>query len=144
MTEPTVWCPSCGAEYVAGTTRCAECRVSLVAGPASDDLELEEAPPLVEMGTWPRVQAMLLRRRLEDAGVSVYLDRRSGAGTLFVGDEQADFADAVIRELDVDDESPMTTEDVVDQLDEHLAAVAGLLEELRLRLAGTDDGGDVG
>ncbi len=139
MAEPTVWCPSCGAEYVAGTTRCSECRVALVAEPPSDDAGLEEAPPLIEMGTWPRVQAMLLRRRLEHGGVSVYLDQRSGAGTLFVGDEQADFADAVIREIDIDDESPMTSEDVVDQLDERLAEAAGLLEELRLRLAGIED-----
>jgi len=134
VSEPTVWCPSCGAEYVAGTTRCAECRVALVGEPPGDEVELEESPPLVEMGTWPLVQAMLLRRRLEDAGISVFLDRRRGAGTLFVGDEQADFADAVIREIDVDDESPMTTEDVLDQLDERLAQAAGLLEELRLRV----------
>ena len=32
-TEPTLWCPSCGAEYRADTTQCPDCRVALVPDP---------------------------------------------------------------------------------------------------------------
>lgn len=138
MTEPVVHCPSCGAEYVAGTARCADCRVALVPETQLATTSEDEVPPLIEMGTWPRVQAQLLRRRLEHADVSVFLERRPEGAALFVGDEQADFADAVIREVEVGAEAPEALIDVLDELDEHLAAAAGLLEELRLRVA--DDG----
>lgn len=131
MVEETVECPSCGAEYVAGTLQCSECRVALARGAREPD---DEHPPLIEMGSWPRVNAILLRRRLETAGVSVFLDLGAGTGTIFVSDEQADFADAVIREVDVGDVSATSLEDALDELDDHLAAAGGLLEELRARL----------
>jgi hypothetical protein len=149
-TEPTVWCPSCGAEYRAGSTQCAECRVELVAdkprpfaarhdhdlGDGGDDGD-EDA--LVELGEWPRLQALILRRRLESAGIPVMIEwsgtRGEAIGTLVVPEEQGDFAWAVVNELDVDDEVPDTSPHAyVARIEEHLSAAAGLLEELRTRL----------
>lgn len=134
MTDSSVVCPSCGAEYRFGTTQCADCRVALLPPGATAPEITDDAPLLIEMGTWPRVNAVLLRRHLETAGVSVFLDLGSGTGTIFVNDEQADFADAVIRELDGGDVSSVGLQDTIDALDDHLAAAGGLLEELRARL----------
>jgi hypothetical protein len=139
--SPTVWCPSCGAEYVAGTPKCAECRVSLVRD--APELAVRDADhdgeDLVELGSFPRLAAQILRRRLETAGISVMVEwtgpGADAAGTLVVPDGQADFAEAVINEIDVDDEVPDTSAlAYVARIEEHLAAAAGLLEELRTRL----------
>lgn len=143
----TLWCPSCGAEYVAGSSRCADCRVALVThrparpGPplpaAAEGGELEGA--LVEIGEWPRLAAQILRRRLETAGIPVMLEW-SGAtsesgGIILVPEEHAEFAEAVVNEIEVDDEVPDTSPFAyVSRIEEHLSAVAGLLEELRTRL----------
>jgi hypothetical protein len=49
--------------------------------------------------------------------------------------EQADFASAVVNEIDVDDEvSDDSPHAYVSRIEEHLAAAAGLLEELRTKL----------
>ena len=102
----TVWCPSCGAEYRADTTTCPDCRVALVPDPP---VELDdEDGGLVEIGEWPRVQAQVLRRRLETAGVSVMIEWSGPAGDatgiLLVPEDQAEFGTAVVNEIDVDDE----------------------------------------
>jgi hypothetical protein len=137
----TVWCPSCGAEYRAGIEYCADCRVALTSErplvtrasePGSDD-------DLVELGEWPRLAAQILRARLETAGISVMAEWSSPApdavGVLLVPAAQADFAEAVINELEVDDEVPDTSPFAyVVRIEEHLAASAELLQELRLRL----------
>ncbi len=141
MEEPTLWCPSCGAEYRAGSTQCADCRVKLVSErPAElDDDTLEDAGGLVEIGEWPKIQAQVLRRRLETANVPVMVewsgtpdDRR---GIVLVPEDQADFASAVVNEIDVDDEvSDDSPHAYVARIEELLSAAAGLLDELRTRL----------
>ncbi len=106
--------------------------------------------PLVELGVWPRLTAQILRARLETAGVDV-LARWSGSpegsvAALAVPSDQAEFARAVVVELDVDDEVPDTSPVAyVNRIEEHLAALGELLEELRSRLAdGEDRGRDSG
>ena len=96
---------------------------------ASDDL--------VEIGTWPRLEAQILRRRLETASIAVTA-RWSGdqnAATLLVAAGWYEFAVAVVHEIDVVDEVPDTSPlAYVVRIEEHLEAAAGLLEELRTRL----------
>ena len=64
--EPTLWCPSCGAEYQPGATQCADCRVALVTERPQFVDDEPDANGLVELGEWPRVQAQVLRRRSDD------------------------------------------------------------------------------
>jgi hypothetical protein len=94
---------------------------------------------LVELGEWPRLSAQILRRRLDTAGIPVMVEWRDtaagGIGTIVVPGEHADFAWAVVNELDVDDEVPDTSPHAyVSRIEEHLSAAAGLLDELRTRL----------
>lgn len=137
--SPTAWCPSCGAEYIAGTPYCSDCRVTLVMEPPEDLDAPGDEEPLVELGAWPRLAAQILRRRLESAGITVMMEWSSvggdAGGTIVVPEDQAEFAAAVVNELDVDDEVPDTSPIAyVARIEEHLAAVGGLLEELRTRL----------
>jgi len=140
MTSATVWCPSCGAEYVASSTTCSDCRVALVTErPRITDGGAPVAGDLVELGEWPRLTAQILRRRLETAGISVLVEwsgpGAEATGTLVVPEAQAEFADAVVNEIDVDDEVPDTSAIAyVTRIEEHLAAAAALLDELRTRL----------
>jgi len=140
MGSTTVWCPSCGAEYVAGSTSCSDCRVALVAQrPRIADDGASGAGDLVDLGEWPRLSAQILRRRLETAGISVLVEWSGpgpdAVGTLVVPEAQAEFADAVVNEIDVDDEVPDTSRVAyVTRIEEHLAAAAALLDELRTRL----------
>ena len=130
-----VWCPSCGAEYRAGSTQCVDCRVALVAtkprtvqrSQRRDDDGGEDA--LVELGEWPRLQAQILRRRLESAGIPVMIEW-SGTTTTppasVVPEEHGDFAWAVVNEIEVDDEVPDTSPHAyVTRIEEHLSAAAG-------------------
>ena len=143
MSELTVWCPSCGAEYRAGSQQCVDCRVALVTEqpvhlPERGE-DVEDEGGLVELGEWPKLQAQLLRRRLETASVPVMIEWSSDiggpVGTLLVPEEQADFASAVVNEIDIEDEvADDSPHAYVSRLEEHLAAAAGLLEELRTRL----------
>jgi len=99
----------------------------------------ENGDSLVELGEWPKIQAQVLRRRLETASVAVMIewtgspdDRR---GVLLVPEEQGEFAAAVVNEIDVDDEvSDDSPHAYVARIDEHLSAIAGLLDELRTKL----------
>jgi hypothetical protein len=136
--EMTVWCPSCGAEYRPDVNQCPECRVALV---PDEPASLDEADDggLVELGEWPRVQAQVLRRRLETAGVSVMIEWSGPAtdstGILLVPEDQAEFGAAVVNEIDVDDEvADNSPHAYVARVEEHLSAAAGLLAELRSRL----------
>jgi len=142
--EPSLWCPSCGTEYRAGSSRCVDCRVALVAqrpthldaAEAGDD---DEGDGLVEIGEWPKIQAQVLRRRLETASVPVMIEWSGSAddrrGIVLVPEDQAEFAAAVVNEIDVDDEvSDDSPHAYVARVEEHLSAAAGLLEELRTRL----------
>lgn len=140
--SPTVWCPTCGAEYVAGVPYCADCRVALV---AEQPDRLASTPPetddgeLVAIGAWPRLSAQILRARLETAGISVMAEwsgpGADALGTLVVPSEQREFAEAVVHELDVTDEVPDTSPFAyVVRIEEHLAVAAELLQELRTRL----------
>lgn len=148
---PAVWCPACGAEYTIGSRYCSECRVELVVeppagarGPGSDDGdEGADATDLVELGNFPRLHAQILRRRLETAGLSVMVEWSgpggSALGTILVPDAQAEFAEAVINEIEVDDEVPDSSpEAYIARIEEHLGVVGALLEELRTRLEETD------
>ncbi len=146
MSAPTVWCPSCGAEYTVGSRYCSDCRVSLVAEPPDapmagddDDEEALDATDLVEMGDYPRLSAQILRRRLESAGISVMVEwtgpGADATGTILVPDGQAEFAEAVINEIEVEDEVPDSSpEAYVARIEEHLSAIGSLLDELRTRL----------
>ena len=152
MSSPSVWCPACGAEYQVGSRYCNECRVELVveAPPASDggpDMDngddAADATDLVELGEYPRLHAQILRRRLETAGLSVMVEWTgpggSALGTILVPDSQAEFAEAVINEIEVDDEVPDSSpEAYVARIEEHLSVVGALLEELRTRLDRTE------
>ena len=94
---------------------------------------------LVELGRWPRLEAQILRHRLETADIPVMVrwsgDGTRAAGELLVPAHQAAFARAVVTEIEVDDEVPDTSPlAYVARIEEHLAAVAGLLDELRTRI----------
>ena len=106
--------------------------------PANETDDPADAP-LVELGHWPRLEAQVLRHRLETADVPVMVrwtgDGARAGGTLLVPSAQATFARAVVTELEVDDEVPDTSPVAyIARIEEHLAAVAGLLEELRTRV----------
>lgn|SRR5581483_2164508 len=143
---PAVWCPACGAEYTIGSRYCSECRVELVVepppgdgGPGGGDDEGADATDLVELGEYPRLHAQILRRRLETAGLSVMVEWSgpggSALGTILVPDAQAEFAEAVINEIEVDDEVPDSSpEAYIARIEEHLSVVGALLDELRTRL----------
>jgi hypothetical protein len=94
---------------------------------------------LVRLGDWPRLTAQILRARLETAGVAVMVEW-TGAdantiGSLAVPGDQAEFASAVITELDVDDEVPDTSPYAyLARIEEHLSAAAELLYELHTRI----------
>jgi len=101
---------------------------------------------LVEIGEWPRVQAQVLRRRLETAGVSVMIEWSGPAGDatgiLLVSEDQAEFANAVVNEIDVDDEvADNSPHAYVARIEEHLSAAAGLLAELRAQLDDLEEQG---
>jgi hypothetical protein len=148
--DPSLWCPSCGSEYRIGTTRCSDCGVALVIEEPThltgNEDGGESGDALVELGEWPKIQAQVLRRRLETASVPVMIewtgspdDRR---GVLLVPEEQGEFAAAVVNEIDVDDEvgddSPHA---YVARIEEHLSAIAGLLDELRTKLDDLEEEG---
>jgi len=138
VAEATLWCPSCGAGYQPTATQCADCRVALVSErPAFIDGEDDSG--LVELGEWPRLQAQVLRRRLETAGIAVMIEWSGPAsdatGVILVSEDQAEFGTAVVNEIDVDDEvADNSPHAYVARIEEHLAATAGLLLELRTQL----------
>ncbi len=139
-----MWCPSCGAEYRVGATSCADCRVALVAERPEhlddpDELDDEDGSGLIELGEWPKLQAQVLRRRLETAGVPVMIEWTGAAddrrGVVLIPEDQRAFGAAVVNEIDVDDEvSDDSPHAYVVRIEEHLSAAAGLLDELRTRL----------
>ena len=91
------------------------------------------------MGEFPRLHAQILRRRLETAGISVLVEWTgpggSAIGTILVPDSQAEFAEAVINEIEVDDEVPDSSpEAYIARIEEHLTVVGSLLNKLRTRL----------
>jgi hypothetical protein len=144
---PSVWCPACGAEYTLGSRYCNDCRVELVVEPppnanGDNDMSDEEgldATDLVELGEFPRLHAQILRRRLETAGLSVMVEWTgpggSALGTILVPESQAEFAEAVINEIEIDDEVPDSSpEAYIARIEEHLSVVGALLDELRTRL----------
>jgi hypothetical protein len=150
----TLWCPSCGAEYRPGSSQCADCRVALVTNrpgaqrtPARHrDQAIGDDDALVELGEWPKLQAQILRRRLESAGVPVMIEwsgtTSDPTGILVVPEQHGDFGWAVVNEIDVDDEVPDASPHAyVSRIEEHLAAAAGLLDELRTRLDELEAGG---
>ncbi len=143
MEQATLWCPSCGAEYEVGSTQCRDCRVALVnerpPGLDADDGDDNGDGDLVALGEWPKVQAQVLRRRLDSAGVPVMIEWSNTPGdqrgVLLVPSDQFEFGTAVVNEIDVDDEvSDDSPHAYVARIEELLSAAAGLLDELRTRL----------
>jgi hypothetical protein len=138
--ERTRWCPSCGTEYQASATTCSDCGVILVdERPVDLDADAADDPALVEIGAWPRLQAQVLRRRLETAGIPVLIEATGDAadrqGILMVPSAHVEFARAVVTEIDVDDEvADDSPHAYVARIEELLSAAAGLLDELRTKL----------
>jgi len=103
------------------------------------DIGDDEGDGLVEIGEWPKIQAQVLRRRLETASVPVMIEW-SGSGSdrrgiVLVPEDQSEFAAAVVNEIDVDDEvSDDSPHAYLSRIEEHLSAVAGLVDEFRTRL----------
>jgi hypothetical protein len=96
-------------------------------------------PPMVELGQYPKLATLVLRRRLESAGITTMVEWTGpgpeALGTLLVPEPQSEFAEAVVNELDVDDEVPDTSPAAyLARIEEHLSAIGGLLEELRARV----------
>ena len=111
----------------------------------SDASSIQRHPELVALGVWPRLAAQILRARLETAGIDVMVewsvDTANATGTLLVPTAHQEFAAAVVHEIDVDDEVPDTSPHAyVVRIEEHLAAAAGLLDELRTRLDELESG----
>jgi len=105
----------------------------------SDASSSPRHPDLIALGAWPRLAAQILRARLETAGIDVMVewsaDTTNATGTLLVPTAHQEFAAAVVHEIDADDEVPDTSPHAyLVRIEEHLAAVAGLLDELRTRL----------
>ena len=99
---------------------------------------------LVAIGEWPRLDAQILRHRLETADIPVMVrwsdDGVRATGLLSVPADQATFARAVVTEIEVDDEVPDTSPIAyIARIEEHLAAVYGLLDELRTRVDGPEE-----
>ena len=94
---------------------------------------------LVEIGEYPRLVAQILRRRMESADIPVLM-RWTDAGPmanaiLCVPAGQAEFAAALVNEIEVEDEVPDTSPAAyIARIDEHLRVIAALLEELQARL----------
>ena len=114
-----------------------------------DGIAEDPANELVELGEWQRLDAQILRHRLETADIAVMVrwtgDGLQGRGTLLVQAAQAEFARAVVNEIDVDDEVPDTSPYAyLTRIEEHLGAVAGLLDELRTRLEAAEAGDENG
>ena len=100
----------------------------------------------MSVGAWPRLAAQILRARLETAGVAVLAEPAPSDGmvTLAVDPSDAEFASAVVHELEVEDEVPDTSAAAyVARIEEHLAVAAELLDELRTRVDELE-GGDTG
>jgi hypothetical protein len=115
--------------------------------PPPDDRDEPAAPhpKLVPLGRWPRLEALILRSRLETAAIPVMVtwsDTPAGPlADLLVPVAQADFARAVVTEIEVDDEVPDTSPHAyLARIEEHLSAVAGLVEELRTRIDELESG----
>jgi hypothetical protein len=93
----------------------------------------------VAIGAWTRLSAQILRARLETAGISVMAEWSGpgddALGTLVVPAEQREFAEAVVRELDVADEVPDTSPFAyVERIEAQMATAAQLLQQLRAQL----------
>ena len=105
--------------------------------PTSEPAVDRDRDALVELGAWPRLTAQILRARLETAGIDVLAawSDAGGPATLSVSAGDAEFARAVVHEIDADDEVPDTSPHAyVTRIEEHLAAIGELVDELRSRL----------
>ena len=71
-----MFCPSCGAEYKSGITRCHECDVDLV-----DELPPDSGPEWVEfeevLSTYNLADIALIKSLLEEAGMKYYFQNEN-------------------------------------------------------------------
>jgi AcrR family transcriptional regulator len=98
----------------------------------------EPVDDMVEIGEYPRLVAQILRRRMESAEIPVLMrwtDAPVAHAVLCVPAGHAEFAAALVNEIDAEDEVPDTSPAAyIARIDEHLRVVAALLEELQTRL----------
>ena len=126
-----------------GPVLCAR-RLARVMAAMREGKGFEPGDDLVELGHWPRLEAQVYRRRLESAGIPVMVEwsgpGTDALGTILVRENQAEFAEAVVTEIEVADEVPDTSpEAYIIRIEEHIAAVGSLLEELRTSLEATPE-----
>ena len=141
-----MWCPSCGPEYRAGSTQCADCRVALVATKPRTYSGRQRSTTTTattrssSSASGRKLQAQILRRRLETAGIPVMIE---WSGTTDDADRHPGGARGArrVRVRRSSTRSTSTTRSPTTRrtptsprIEEHLSAAAGLLEELRTRL----------
>ena len=133
-----MWCPSCGAEYRPGFTRCSDCDVDLVAGPPPEPEPEPErrlpdvvsiqslGPAPTEVFVGPGVAVDMMRSVLEGSGIDCLILRSGleayGAGLvpqrLLVRGEDAERASEIILaartgDLEIDETDELDEESVL-------------------------------
>ena len=94
-----VWCPSCGAEYIAGLSTCADCGWRLVSERPAADVAEESAPGTMvdyDLRDWAEDKKRMLRYQLEERSIEWRADR--GRLKIPFFDERT--VDALIDNLD--------------------------------------------
>jgi hypothetical protein len=96
----TLYCPSCGAEYVAGTDECAECFVPLVDRAATEarrQHEPDDEEVVYELAEWDPDLRQQLSKALSHEGIHFEWE---GDGDLIVWESDADRVDSILDELE--------------------------------------------
>ncbi len=94
------WCPSCGAEYRAGFTECADCRVALVAEPPPPGEPVtnpdDHAEVAYSLDDWEPDRCRALEMMLTGARIPYVWDD----GALHVGNSHAEEVEEMIDALE--------------------------------------------
>ena len=77
-----MYCPRCGAEYISGVTRCAECDVALATDPPAAPASPEALNLVAVQETGDAVRTALVKSLLDDAQIP-YLARNEQLQDLF-------------------------------------------------------------
>jgi hypothetical protein len=138
MSEVTLWCPECGAEYREGVSLCADCGVALVDSPPDD----EEGGQVIvyELDDWSPDQRGALELRLQADSIEHQWETPSGADVeasyepgqpwavasdLVVGEQDEETVDTILDEIESPDALEAVDADGED--DEAIYAVMGQL-----------------